>query len=46
MARKAIEKVNEDMLKDMMMSDIPLWASGAGKWDAGNISGRGSNCGS
>lgn len=25
MARKAIEKVNEDMLKDMMMSDIPLY---------------------
>lgn len=25
MARKTIEKVNEDMLKDMMMSDIPLY---------------------
>lgn len=23
MARKIIENVNEDMLKDMMMSDIP-----------------------
>lgn len=25
MARKIIENVNEDMLKDMMMSDIPLY---------------------
>ena len=25
MARKTMDKVNEDMLKDMMMSDIPLY---------------------
>lgn len=25
MAKKAIGKVDEDMLKDMMMSDIPLY---------------------
>lgn len=40
MARKIIENVNEDMLKDMMMSDIPLYGRKAFIDEAKEVKGQ------